>query len=974
MSDDGVVQVFDTTLRDGEQMPQLAFTVSDKLKIARQLDALGVAVIEAGFPVNSAQEAEAVRLIAAEVFCPVCGIARAVRADLDAVIRTGAAMVDVFCSTSDIQMEQSTFKTRPQVVEASVQAVKHVKDAGLECMFTPMDATRTDPDFLVEVCGAAATAGADWIGLTDTVGVGTPETVAGMVQRVVAAVPTPVSIHCHDDFGLATANTLAAVAAGAGMFQACVNGLGERAGNAALEEVAVALKCLAGVECGLDFSRLYSTSRLVERLSGVAVPGNKPVVGANAFTHESGIHAAGVMRDGKTFEPGLLTPDLVGHRRRLVVGKHTGRHGIAQALAEAGLEPGDEELTEIVERVRAVVAKGKPLINADLFAIAETVMQRVPAGLRAIVLDQLMVTTGNRITPTASVQAKVHGVDRVESHVGVGPVDAAFKAVQRMLGENHGLEIADYHVDTVTGGSHATVRVSVTVEDGKGRRQSAYAAHEDIVLASVDALITAINHLLRLTNGQDRPAAVKTGSQTLFDKIWQAHLVDQPPDGHPLLYADRLFLHEVTSPQAFEGLRRAERKVRRPDLAFAVMDHVTPTDPGRKRPLADPVAEAQLAALERGCRDFGLTLFDMDDPRQGVIHVTMPELGLVLPGQTAFCGDSHTSTLGAFGALAFGVGTSEVEHVLATQCLRQRRPGTLGVFIDGQLPPGVFAKDLILAVIARLGFGGGTGHVIEFRGPVIDGLDMEGRMTLCNMSVECGAKAGLIAPDETTFAYLSEKPWAPRGADWDQALDHWRTLAGDPDATFDRELRLDAASLEPQVTWGTNPAQSTPLSGVVPDPDSLDDPDAARAALEYMDLRPGQALSDVAVDWVFIGSCTNGRLSDLRAAASVIDGRRVAPGVRALVVPGSGRVKAQAEAEGLDKIFTAAGFEWRLPGCSLCLGMNPDTLPPGARSASTTNRNFRGRQGRGSRVHLCSPATAAATALTGRLTDARHLG
>ncbi|MBU0513205.1 MAG: 2-isopropylmalate synthase, partial [Proteobacteria bacterium] len=387
MKDEPDVKVFDTTLRDGEQMPQLALGQSAKLAIAKKLDELGVSVIEAGFPVNSAEEAESVRRIAHEVSAVVCGIGRPVKADLEAIVGTGAAMADVFCSTSDLQMAQSAFKTREQVLAASVDAVRFVKDAGLTCMFTPMDATRTDPGFLIEVCGAARDAGADWIGLTDTVGVGTPASVAELVTRVKAAVKAPVSIHCHDDFGLATANTVAAVLAGAGMVQVCVNGLGERAGNAALEEVAAALKCLYGRDCGLDMTKLYSTSRLVERLSGVGVPPNKAVIGANAFAHESGIHAAGVMRDGRTFEPGLMTPDMVGHRRRLVVGKHTGRHGIAQVLTEAGLEPNAEELAEIVARVRSVVAKGKPLTNTDLFAIAETVMQKVPADLRAIVLE-----------------------------------------------------------------------------------------------------------------------------------------------------------------------------------------------------------------------------------------------------------------------------------------------------------------------------------------------------------------------------------------------------------------------------------------------------------------------------------------------------------------------------------------------------------------------------------------------------------
>lgn len=500
MEDLPKVQVFDTTLRDGEQMPQLAFSVADKVAMAKKLDELGVAVIETGFPVNSAEEVEATRRIKEVVSAQVCGIARVVRHDLEVTVAAGVDMVDVFCSTSDIQMQNSMRKSREQVLAASVEAVKYIKDAGRVCMFTPMDATRTEPAFLADICGLVTEAGADWIGLTDTVGVGTPDSVADMVRLVAGAVKTPISIHCHDDFGLATANTIAAVRAGAAMVQVCVNGLGERAGNASLEEVAMALKCLYGIDCGLDTAKLYATSRLVERISGVGVPRNKPVVGGNAFTHESGIHSAGIMRDSCTFEPGLMTPEMVGHRRQLVVGKHTGRHGIAQALAEAGLMPNDDELDEITSRLHSVVSKGKALMTMDLYSIAETVMQKVPAAKRAIVLDQLVVTTGDKMVPTASVHATVHGKKFVEAEVGVGPVDAAFGAIRDMLDPDLKVEIAEYHVDAVTGGSHATVRVSVTVEDAKGRRSQAQAAHVDIVMASVDALITALNHLLR-TNG-----------------------------------------------------------------------------------------------------------------------------------------------------------------------------------------------------------------------------------------------------------------------------------------------------------------------------------------------------------------------------------------------------------------------------------------------------------------------------------------
>jgi 3-isopropylmalate/(R)-2-methylmalate dehydratase large subunit len=463
---------------------------------------------------------------------------------------------------------------------------------------------------------------------------------------------------------------------------------------------------------------------------------------------------------------------------------------------------------------------------------------------------------------------------------------------------------------------------------------------------------------------------------TLLDKIWAEHVVVRAQGRPDLLYADRHFLHEVTSAQAFDGLRRAGRTVRRPDLTFATMDHVVPTDRNRSRPLDDPVAEAQLEALERNCEQFGISCLHMAHPDQGVVHVAMPELGLVLPGLTVFCGDSHTSTHGAFGALAFGIGTSEVEHVLATQCLPQARPWTLAVRFKGVLGTGVTAKDLALAVVGRLGSGGANGHVIEYLGEAVQGLSMEGRMTLCNLSVECGAKAGLIAADETTFAYLEGKRYAPKGADFVRAVEYWRTLHSDPDARYDRELVIEAADVAPQVTWGINPAQVIDITSSVPDPASFERPEereAGRRALEYMGLEPGTSIQDVAVDHVFIGSCTNGRLADLREAAAIVQKRKVASGVTALVVPASAHVKAQAEAEGLDRVFVEAGFDWREPGCSMCLGMNPDVLRPGQRCASTSNRNFENRQGPQGRTHLVSPATAAATAITGRLTDPRSM-
>jgi 3-isopropylmalate/(R)-2-methylmalate dehydratase large subunit len=456
--------------------------------------------------------------------------------------------------------------------------------------------------------------------------------------------------------------------------------------------------------------------------------------------------------------------------------------------------------------------------------------------------------------------------------------------------------------------------------------------------------------------------------RTLADKVWDRHVVRSAAGEPDLLYIDLHLVHEVTSPQAFDGLRMAGRGVRRPDLTLATMDHNVPTT-SLDEPVEDPISARQMEVLAANCEEFGIRLFPMGHPSQGIVHIIGPELGLTQPGMTIVCGDSHTSTHGAFGALAFGIGTSEVEHVLATQTLPQQRPRTMAVVIDGALAPGVTPKDVVLAIIGRIGTGGGMGHVIEYRGEAIRSLSMEGRMTVCNMSIEAGARAGMVAPDDVTFAYLEGRRHAPSGAAWERALDDWRSLATDEGASFDTEVHLDGPSLRPHITWGTNPAQVAPIDLAVPSPDSFNTPaerDAAERALAYMGLTAGTPLRDVSVDTVFIGSCTNGRIEDLRAAAAVLEGRRVASGVRALVVPGSGAVKVQAEAEGLDRVFTAAGFEWRNPGCSMCLAMNPDKLAPGERAASTSNRNFEGRQGRGGRTHLVSPEVAAATAVAGR--------
>lgn len=506
------VVVFDTTLRDGEQTPGVSFAVPDKVTVAKKLEEMGVPVIEAGFPINSEEEADAVRQIAEAVErSVVCALARVVDADVRAALACGVGMVHVFVPTSEVQMKHAFHGTPEKAIERTKSAIGAVKDAGVQCMFSPMDATRTDPQFLVEICQVAEEAGADWINLPDTVGVGTPRSIRGMVERVRAHVQVPLSIHCHNDFGLAVANSLAAVEVGAQMVQVAMNGIGERAGNASLEQTVLALHCLYDKRTGLKTERLYELSRLVERLTGIPTPPYQPIIGANAFSHESGIHAAGVLEKPSTFEPGVMTPEMVGHRRRIVIGKHAGTHAVKQALDEAGLHPTDEELREIVKRVKSLGGKGKRVTYADLFAIAESVMARVPKGQRALELEQIVVTTGNKTVPTASVVARVGSETRTAAQLGVGPVDAALQAVRALLGEHPKVELLEFHLDAISGGSDAVATVLVTVEDETGRRTSAQAAHEDIVIAGVEALVAAINQLLRLDSAQAQGQGQEVG-------------------------------------------------------------------------------------------------------------------------------------------------------------------------------------------------------------------------------------------------------------------------------------------------------------------------------------------------------------------------------------------------------------------------------------------------------------------------------
>ena len=856
------VLVFDTTLRDGEQAPGCSLTPREKLEVARQLARLGVDIIEAGFPASSPGDWDAVNAIASEVGTEtgpvICGLARANERDIarcaTAVCVAKRRRIHTFLATSDLHIERKLRTTRRDVLRIVPEMVAYARTFCDDVEFSPEDATRSDRGFLYEVLAAALEAGATTLNIPDTVGYAMPEEyhelIAGVRAVVVGTGRAVLSAHCHDDLGMAVANSLAAVRAGARQVECTVNGLGERAGNAALEEIVMALDTRREVfraRTGVRTTELARTSQLVAEHTGVAVPPNKAIVGANAFAHEAGIHQDGVMKHRATYE--IMRAESVGLAgNRIVLGKHSGRHAVRRSLEQITGRLDDEAFTVAFARFKEIADEKKSVDESDLGRLV---------------------------------------------------------------------------------GGHSRAR-----------------------------------------------------PRTLFEKIWDAHVVrEETPDAPGAMYVDLQLIHEVTSPQAFAELAERGLRVRRPDLTIATMDHSTPTTPAQSgangRPyIRDMMAAAQLLQLEANCTTYGIPLHALGSERQGIVHVIGPELGLTQPGMTIVCGDSHTSTHGAFGALAFGIGTSEVAHVLATQCLLQRRPRTMEVRVEGQLRPGITAKDIILAIITRIGVAGGTGHVIEYTGSAVRALDMESRMTMCNMSIEAGARAGLIAPDDTTITYLRGRQHVPAGSEWDAAVARWRTLRSDDGATYDSTVTIDGDAIEPMISYGTNPGMCIPIHGRVPDPRETSDAherSALEKALRYMALEPGQPILGKKVDVVFLGSCTNSRLSDLRAAATLLDGRRIATGVRMLVVPGSQAVRKAAEREGLHTVFLAAGAEWREPGCSMCIGMNEDRLEPGQYAVSTSNRNFEGRQGAGGRTFLASPLTAAAAAVTGRITDARTL-
>ena len=993
--DDRVI-IFDTTLRDGEQAPGASMNLQQKMAVATALRDLGVDVIELGFPIASPGDFEAVATISRAVEGPLmCALARANREDID---RATEALKDaprrrlhVFLATSPIHRQFKLKLTKEDIVRTATEAIRYARERFEDVEFSAEDAARTEPDFLCHVVEEAIAAGATTINIPDTVGYAMPAQFAALIahlkRRVRGIERAVISVHCHNDLGLAVANSLAALQEGARQVECTVNGIGERAGNCSLEEVVMAIKTRADyfrLHTGVRTEHLYPASRVVAKATGFPVQRNKAIVGQNAFAHEAGIHQHGIMMHSATYE--IMKPEDVGFKcTNLVLGKHSGRHLLQKRLHDLGYHLDKSHLDKLFEEVKQLADKKKEIYDGDLEALITGFLHGGPTGQWDLLSLRASTGTDRSAIATISLRRRDdHTVQATSS--GDGPVDAVFKAIEQITGVH--VQLRDYQVSSATIGGDAQGEVSVEVEHGE-RTYRGQGVSTDIILASARAYLEVINRVA--SNGKSTRASASSSSfeasqaaapppRTLFDKVWSAHLVaPETPQTPAVLYVDLHLVHEVTSPQAFAILRERGLRVRRPERTIATVDHSIPTGPrgadGRPA-FSDAQAAAQVTQLEANCREFGIELLGLGSDRQGIVHVIAPELGLSQPGSTVVCGDSHTSTHGAFGALAFGIGTSEVAHVLATQCLLQRRPRTLEIRISGQLRAGVSAKDVILAVISKIGIGGGTGCVIEYTGSAIRALSMEERMTVCNMSIEAGARAGMISPDDTTFEYLARTPHGPKGMAWDRALASWRALASEPGAAFDAVVELDADGIEPMITYGTHPGMSIPLTGAVPDPSSVGDASARAAldkALRYMGIRPGKQLLGHPIDVVFIGSCTNARISDLRVAASVMRGRKLSSRVRALVVPGSQQVKRQAEVEGLDRVFRDAGAEWREPGCSMCIAMNGDRLEPGQYAVSTTNRNFEGRQGPGGRTFLASPLTAAVAAIAGRIADPREM-
>ena len=953
--------IFDTTLRDGEQVPGCQLNTVEKIQVAKALEALGVDVIEAGFPVSSPGDFNSVVEISKAVSAPViCALTRGIKTDIDVAVEAlqyaKHKRIHTGIGTSDYHIKYKFNSNQEDILRRAVEAVKYARNFVDEVEFYCEDAGRTDNEYLARVVEAVIKAGASVVNIPDTTGYCLPhqygEKIAYLVNNVSNIDKAIISTHCHNDLGMATANTMAGILNGARQVEVTINGVGERAGNTSLEEIAMILKCHKhlGIETGIDSTKIMATSRMVSNLMNMPIQANKAIVGRNAFSHSSGIHQDGVLKNIQTYE--IIDPKEVGiDDNSIVLTARSGRAALKHRLQSLGIRLTGEKLDEVYQRFLQLADKKKEITDDDVLVLAGNEQN---AG-KPIQLESLTIVSDKNASAKADLCLKVFGKVQCAKAEGNGPVDAGINALKQIIKRD--MVLQEFTIQSISKGSDDLGKVHMQIMHG-GKVYYGFGAHTDIVVASIESYISAVNKFMIRENP----------SKTLFDKLWDAHVVSQLEDGPTQLYIDRMYCHEVTSPQAFDGMRKRGLSVFRPQQITCIPDHNIPTQ-HQDKPIVDPVSKKQVDALDKNARDFGVQYFPMGHAKNGVIHVVGPENGLSLPGMSIVCGDSHTSTHGALGALAFGIGTSEVEMVLASQCVLQSRPKTMRINFEGTLKEGVTPKDVALYMISQLGTGGATGYFVEYAGQVVREMSMEGRLTLCNLSIEMGARGGMIAPDETTFAYLKDAEYAPKGDEWDKAVAYWETLKSDEGAVFDKEITFQGEAISPMITYGTNPGMAMPINSTIPTLENIDEAGRAsfQKALDYMGFTPGQSLLGHKIDYVFLGSCTNGRIEDFRAFASVVKGKKKHPDVVAWLVPGSWKVRQQIIDEGILDILTDAGFELREPGCSACLAMNDDKIPAGKYAVSTSNRNFEGRQGPGARTILASPITAAHAAIEGEL-------
>ena len=804
------IKIVDTTLRDGEQTPRVNLNTNEKLRIAKQLEHLGVDVIEAGFAIASPGDFEAVSLIAKEIkHSTVSSLSRLVKKDIDASVKAlkeaSKPRIHVFIATSPIHRKFKLKMTKDEIINSIKENVAYAKKFVDEIEFSCEDGTRTEKEFLVEAYSTAIEAGATVLNVPDTVGYRTPEEMFSLISYLKSNIrnieKAEISVHCHNDLGLSVANSIASIKGGATQIECTINGLGERAGNTSLEEVTMIVNTrkdlFPGYKTSINTKQLYPTSKLVGLLTGVEPQPNKAIVGANAFSHESGIHQHGVLENPETYE--IMKPSTVGRNSdSLILGKLSGKHAFTDKLTSLGIHNlSEEKISQLFIEFKKLADKKKYILDEDIIALIAG-----DAGISKngkFKLKHFEIYRNNNKTK-AKVELFENNILKTGEAYGDGPVDAAFQVINKIFGSN--LYLVEYRLDAITEAVDAQAQATVIVSN-RGKQFIGRGQSTDIVEASIKAYINAINRVNNL-------------GKTLFDKIWEKHVITGNSGEAQLLYIDLHLLHEVTSPQAFSGLKLGNRNVRRPDLCFATMVHNTPTTLTERKFRKDPFSRAQLKALKNNCTEFGIELADMNDDRNGIVHTVGPEQGLTQPGKTIVCGDSHTATHGAFGAISFGIGTSEVEHVLATQTIWQKKPKTMGVKITGKLPKGVYAKDIILNFIKTYGVSIGNGYAFEFYGDTVENLDMESRLTICNMAIEAGGKYGIIAPDEKTFEYLKDRPYAPKKENWENMILEWQKLKTDSPEAFDKIITLDVNHLEPQVTWGTSPEMGTSITDTFP--------------------------------------------------------------------------------------------------------------------------------------------------------------